>query len=413
MCHAVYAVAFSIIEILSLLPWGLLNNKTSKFIVGHRFSFPKNLQTNTQYVWLHVSSSGELEQALPFLEKHLTQYPDQQVMVSYFSLSCQPFLKHVPKLAAAFPLCWDHGLISMWLFYRYRIDYLLCVRYDLWWHVLSLARLFKTKIVLLNATFAYKFQVKNKYSRRWFLFLVSYFDTLYVTSTQEKLFFTQHTRVPVAYLPDGKWQRVVQRSARATIDPNSILFVLTQSPYLQNKKIVVWASFHSTEWELFLLWQATQPADVVALCVPHDISPKKISGCLTDLHAHNIVFTQISTVSTSMALPKSPVYFIDAIGFLAELYRLAHVVILGGGFDGKLHNSLEPAVYGCQTIIGPMHQFFPEVPYLINQKLVTTTPQDTLIQTTNTMLLDSLDVWQVQKVANQKKFMDLFLDKFN
>jgi 3-deoxy-D-manno-octulosonic-acid transferase len=45
---------------------------------------------------------------------------------------------------------------------------------------------------------------------------------------------------------------------------------------------------------------------------------------------------------------------VDAVGFLAELYRIASLVFVGGSFKSRVHNVLEPAAYGCPVITGPL-----------------------------------------------------------
>jgi 3-deoxy-D-manno-octulosonic-acid transferase len=42
----------------------------------------------------------------------------------------------------------------------------------------------------------------------------------------------------------------------------------------------------------------------------------------------------------------------DKIGYLAELYELGDIAIVGGGFDGQIHNVLEPAAHGIPVLIG-------------------------------------------------------------
>ena len=44
---------------------------------------------------------------------------------------------------------------------------------------------------------------------------------------------------------------------------------------------------------------------------------------------------------------------IDEIGYLAGLYKFAHIAYMGGGFGPGVHNVMEPAVYGNPVIHGP------------------------------------------------------------
>jgi 3-deoxy-D-manno-octulosonic-acid transferase len=42
---------------------------------------------------------------------------------------------------------------------------------------------------------------------------------------------------------------------------------------------------------------------------------------------------------------------------------------VGGGFSGKLHNVLEPAVFGLPVLFGPKHDRFPEANLLLSNNV--------------------------------------------
>ncbi len=53
---------------------------------------------------------------------------------------------------------------------------------------------------------------------------------------------------------------------------------------------------------------------------------------------------------------EADVIIIDRVGVLADLYSLATVAYVGGGFhDAGLHSLVEPAVFRVATLIGPLH----------------------------------------------------------
>lgn len=63
--------------------------------------------------------------------------------------------------------------------------------------------------------------------------------------------------------------------------------------------------------------------------------------------------------------PIVTVWIIDLMGHLAEIYGLADVAVVGGGFDGQLHNCLEPSARGVPVILGPRHERAPEAATLL------------------------------------------------
>jgi 3-deoxy-D-manno-octulosonic-acid transferase len=53
----------------------------------------------------------------------------------------------------------------------------------------------------------------------------------------------------------------------------------------------------------------------------------------------------------------SDVVVVDRLGVLGELYALADIAFVGGGFHSAgLHSVLEPAAFGAPVLFGPRHQ---------------------------------------------------------
>jgi 3-deoxy-D-manno-octulosonic-acid transferase len=61
------------------------------------------------------------------------------------------------------------------------------------------------------------------------------------------------------------------------------------------------------------------------------------------------------------------VMILNTIGHLSSAYYAGKIAYIGGGFSGKLHNILEPAVFGLPIIIGPKYDKFPEAIEFINR----------------------------------------------
>ena len=52
----------------------------------------------------------------------------------------------------------------------------------------------------------------------------------------------------------------------------------------------------------------------------------------------------------------SGVVLVDRVGVLGDLYALADIAFVGGGFhDAGLHSVLEPAAFGAPVLFGPRH----------------------------------------------------------
>jgi len=68
------------------------------------------------------------------------------------------------------------------------------------------------------------------------------------------------------------------------------------------------------------------------------------------------------------------VVVVDRVGVLGDLYALADVAYVGGGFhDAGLHSVLEPAAFGAPVIVGPQHQNSRDAALLLDAGAAVTT----------------------------------------
>jgi 3-deoxy-D-manno-octulosonic-acid transferase len=83
----------------------------------------------------------------------------------------------------------------------------------------------------------------------------------------------------------------------------------------------------------------------------------------TEAHLHHIerwAAKSRLTLSRASALPRgaeADVMLVDGVGLLGDLYALADVAYVGGGFHrAGLHSVLEPAAFGVPVLFGPRHE---------------------------------------------------------
>ena len=66
------------------------HKKVKLMIEGHAKTFEileKQIDTNSKYVWFHVASLGEYEQALPMIEIIKRDKPTYKILLTFFSPS--------------------------------------------------------------------------------------------------------------------------------------------------------------------------------------------------------------------------------------------------------------------------------------------------------------------------------------
>jgi 3-deoxy-D-manno-octulosonic-acid transferase len=90
--------------------------------------------------------------------------------------------------------------------------------------------------------------------------------------------------------------------------------------------------------------------DVSLILVPHEIHAAHIEWLESLLNAKGFSYARISKLPENFS--SEMVLIVDEIGYLAELYALASVGYVGGGFGVNVHNTLEVAVHGVPVVFG-------------------------------------------------------------
>lgn len=90
------------------------------------------------------------------------------------------------------------------------------------------------------------------------------------------------------------------------------------------------------------------------IVAPHEPSPEHLDGLEKRLSAAGLSHARLSAVEAGETPGDAVV--VDRIGVLADLYAVADVAWIGGGFgrDG-LHSVVEPAALGVPVLCGPRH----------------------------------------------------------
>lgn len=97
----------------------------------------------------------------------------------------------------------------------------------------------------------------------------------------------------------------------------------------------------------------TKPMRIII--APHEPDAAHLRGLEQRLDAHGLKHVRLSEIeNNNAALPE--VVVVDRLGVLADLYAIANIAYVGGGFhEGGLHSVVEPAALGVPVIFGPRH----------------------------------------------------------
>jgi 3-deoxy-D-manno-octulosonic-acid transferase len=88
------------------------------------------------------------------------------------------------------------------------------------------------------------------------------------------------------------------------------------------------------------------------ILAPHEVTPAHVDPLVAWAAAEKLVVARVDDPDAAQA----DVVLVDRYGVLGDLYAVADMAFVGGGFhDAGLHSVLEPAAFGAPVLFGPKH----------------------------------------------------------
>lgn len=297
-------------------------------------------------VWIHAASVGEFEQARPIIQK-LRNELGARIFVSFLSVSGYAARKNDAEadLVCYLPEDTEHNATRFLELIRPSL--LLVMRYDFWFNHLFTAREYGVELVLANATLRHDSAYLKPIAKSFYKQIFLLFDKIFTVTEADKKNFEQGFGLKnVEIAGDTRYDQVLHRS-------QSRAKVAHLASHFEDRKVLVAGSVWESDLAILLpafkrLHQTLPKLSLIL--VPHEVSTEKIQRVLTQLAHVGLESERISSLSENFSGDK--VLVIDQIGYLAELYSLADVAYIGGGFGVNVHNVLEAAVYAIPLIYG-------------------------------------------------------------
>ena len=135
--------------------------------------------------------------------------------------------------------------------------------------------------------------------------------------------------------------------------------------FLSEKECVIAGSTWGNDHEILTSYINHSKSDLKYILAPHEINKEEINNLKSFINKKTVLFSELNNENIKLA----SVIIVDNIGTLSKLYKYASLAYIGGGFngEGKLHNTLEAAVFGLPIIIGKYYSKFPEAVSMIGK----------------------------------------------
>ncbi|GGE24524.1 MULTISPECIES: 3-deoxy-D-manno-octulosonic acid transferase [Sphingobacterium] len=337
---------------LLLRVFALFNAKAKLLLNGRKDLLQRIEQTvekDQEYIWFHFASLGEFEQGRAVMEQIKIRYPNEKIIVTFFSPSGYEIRKNTALADYVFYLPADTPRNSRRFLDLINPKFAVFTKYEYWYHYFKELNKRKIRLLMISAIFREDQVFFKQYGGffRSILKNVSFF----FTQNNESVHMLKWIGITNAGLAgDTRFDRVVELPKQHKDIPEVQRFV--------GKDSVLVAGSTWQPDEILLKDLLEKNKDLKAIIAPHEIHQEHIDQILK-LFPHALLFSKFNTY-TDQQIAASRQLIIDNIGMLSSLYYYGRIAYIGGGFGVGIHNTLEAATYGMPVIFGPKYEKFQE-----------------------------------------------------
>ena len=358
--HALYNFAIRLYGI-AIFIFSFFNKKAKSWIEGRK-NWRQQIENLPQNViWFHCASLGEFDQGLPVMKEMKLIYPNHFLLVTFFSPSGMEHYhkrNHCVDLAIYLPLDTPQNAIDFLKLTRPKIG--VFVKYEFWANYILEAKKQNIKIVSI-ATILRRNQIYFKAYGSFFRNMLRSIDYFFVQNDATKILLNSIEIENVAVVGDTRFDNVLanKRNFEMKLE-NSLNKPNVFNDFLRGQKAVIFGSSWQPE-ESILAESLSFLNNEKIILAPHDVSESNVARLVKKFGNNAIRYTQFENYNQQSIL------ILDTIGHLSVAYYFGKIAFVGGGFSGKLHNILEPAVFGLPVFFGPKHTKFPEAEIFIEE----------------------------------------------
>jgi len=333
----------------------IFNPKARLWVNGRKDT--KYINTK-QSIWFHFASLGEFEQGRPVLEYYRAKYPNQKIVVTFFSPSGYEIRKNTPLADAVYYLPLDTAANARHFIDTIQPTLTIFTKYEYWYHFFN--ELHKRQIPLYIISGIFR---PGQVFFRWYGGLhrkMLSFVTYFFVQDEQSIQLLQSIDINNALISgdtrfDRVWANAQAPKALPVINEfkNNHKTFIGGSTWPDDEKLIATLVNDYTDWKFII--------------APHEINEEKIKNLINLLPANSVIrHSQLDTYH--LPLTNYQTIIIDNIGMLSSLYQYGDIAYIGGGFGVGIHNTLEAAAFGLPVIFGPNYNRFKEACDLIDEQ---------------------------------------------
>lgn len=341
--------------ILIVSPW---NRKAKQWLTGRKnqFALLQNvLRENEKRIWFHCASAGEFEQGRPLMEACKKSWPQQKIVLTFFSPSGYEQRKSYAGADYVFYLPLDTASNARQFIALVKPSLAIFVKYEFWYQHLQALQQQDIPVLLISGIFRKKQLFFQWYGKPWRSVLRLFRHFFLQDQASLQLLHSlniQNATVTGDTRFDRVWEIALHPETLPVIQSfkGSSRLLVAGSTWPEDEKILE---------ELIRL----NPPQWKFILVPHELNDQHLNMLKSRFRDEAILYSSADTDNCS----SKRILIVDAMGLLSSVYSYGNMAYVGGGFGKGIHNILEAAVYGLPVVFGPHYQQFNEAVTLLSQ----------------------------------------------
>jgi 3-deoxy-D-manno-octulosonic-acid transferase len=298
-------------------------------------------------VWMHAPSVGEGLQARPVLELMRRDRPDVQLAYTHFSPSAAAFARGLDVDFRDY-LPFDTAGDARVALDALAPNALVFAKLDVWPVLTAAAHERGIRVGLISATLAVGSSRRSALAAALLRDAYASLDAIGAIDEADagRLVELGAREAVIRITGDTRYDQVWERAQRVDRDSTLLRGLLSSRTTL-----VAGSTWPSDEQALLPAFAALRAGGVDArlIIAPHEPTSTHLTPIeqWADRERMSLARLGAATAYTDVVL-------VDRVGVLGDLYALADIAFVGGGFHAAgLHSVLEPAAFGAPVLFGP------------------------------------------------------------
>jgi 3-deoxy-D-manno-octulosonic-acid transferase len=311
----------------------------------------------SESIWFHFASLGEFEQGRPVLEQVRALFPNDKIVVTFFSPSGYEIRKNTPLADAVYYLPLDTAANAREFIDAINPKMAVFTKYEYWYHFFNALHCRDIPLYIISGIFR-PGQVFFKWYGGLHRKMLGFVSRFFVQDEQSETLLRQHGITNVTVSGDTRFDRVWANAQQPKSVPgigefkNGYKIFIAGSTWPPDEQLVATLADKYPGWKFII--------------APHEISEEKIEALISLLPPNSTIrYSKLSSNPVSNLKSQISNLIIDNIGMLSSLYQYGDIAYIGGGFGTGIHNTLEAAAFGLPVIFGPEYSKFKEAHDLI------------------------------------------------